>query len=268
MISFTKGLDLRLHVPLLLHSVIAQTTISLLKVNLSYRAIELGLPVIWIGVISATFAIVPIFIGLWIGRFIDRGNDALAVWIGSSVMLVACAGFVALPSNAVTLLLANITLGLGHMFFMPGGQMVCERSGAAGGARELAFGNYMVANALGAGLGPLVLGVLAGNARIPDTTLLFQVGLAGAVVTAAMAFLMRPALKSDKARGAHAVMPVGELLRQPGMMIAICASVMTIVTADLMTIYLPLLGIERGIDASHIGLALTIRAISTMVSRL
>ena len=33
-----------------------------MRVTTSYRAIELDLPVIWIGVIAATFAILPIFL--------------------------------------------------------------------------------------------------------------------------------------------------------------------------------------------------------------
>ena len=87
-------------VPLLLNTLMVQTVVSITRVTTSYRAVELELPVIWIGVISAAFAIVPLGIAVWVGRFIDRGNDALAAWIGASV-LVAGGVLVAQSSDAM-----------------------------------------------------------------------------------------------------------------------------------------------------------------------
>src|SRR5215469_7954697 len=49
-------IDWRLLAPLLANSVIVQATIGILRVTTSYRTLELGLPVIWLGVISASFA--------------------------------------------------------------------------------------------------------------------------------------------------------------------------------------------------------------------
>ncbi len=268
MTAIEPRLNLRLHIPLLFHAVFAQTTIGLVKINLSYRALELGWPKLWIGLIAATFAVVPIFIGLWVGRFIDRGHDALAVWIGSACTLIGCALFAFLPSTALNLLGANVVLGFGHMFFMAGSQIVCERSGAGGDRRDLAFGNYMVANAIGAGLGPMVLGLFGGTGAIPDTTLLFYVGFGGAILTMIVALMMRPAPARPKGAAQKKVLPLRELLRTPGLVMFIFASVMTITSHDLLNIYLPLLGTERQIDASQIGLALTLRAAATMVSRL
>jgi len=46
------------------------------------------------------------------------------------------------------------------------------------------------------------------------------------------------------------------------------ASVVTVTASDLLVIYLPLLGAERNIDASHIGLLLTVRSAAALVARI
>src|SRR5919106_5592299 len=84
-----QDLDWRLLAPLLINVVFTHVVIAVVRVSTSYRSIELDLNVAWLGAISAAFAILPIFIALKVGRFIDRGHDAHAAWIGATVMLVA-----------------------------------------------------------------------------------------------------------------------------------------------------------------------------------
>jgi hypothetical protein len=60
--------DYALLVPLLLSSFLVQTVTSLVRVTISYRAVELGLSIVWLGLIAATFAIFPILIAVRIGR--------------------------------------------------------------------------------------------------------------------------------------------------------------------------------------------------------
>ena len=70
--------------PLLVHVVVMHVVVGVVRVTLSYRTVELGLPVIWPGIIAAGFAILPVFFAVQIGRYIDRGHDAHAAWIGSA----------------------------------------------------------------------------------------------------------------------------------------------------------------------------------------
>jgi len=74
-------IDRRLLVPVLANSVVIHAVVAILRVTTSYRAVELDLSIVWLGVISATYAIFPIFLAVWVGRFIDRGNDAVTLWI-------------------------------------------------------------------------------------------------------------------------------------------------------------------------------------------
>jgi predicted MFS family arabinose efflux permease len=262
-----QGLDYRLHVPLLVHAAGIQTVVSMIRVTTSYRALELELPVVWLGIISGAFALLPVFLAVSVGRFIDRGNDAKACWIGNGLMLAGCTGIAASPPSALPLLAFNVVLGIGHLFLMASHQMLCVRS-AREGSRELAFGNFLVAAAIGHGLGPFLVGWMAGAARIPPTQLLFEVALAGIAAMLLVSFSLRPAARAGPHAEQRDVVPVSELLRTRGLLTLLMASVITITAQDLVVIYLPLLGTERGIDASHIGMLLTVRSAAVMVARL
>src|SRR4029077_10228065 len=117
--------DHRLLVPLLLNSAIIQAVFTIERVTTSYRAIELDLAVIWLGVISAVFALLPIFLAVWVGRFLDRGNDAQAAWIGCGLLVVCCAGFRFSAGSVTTLLLLTVLLGISNLFVMASQQMLC-----------------------------------------------------------------------------------------------------------------------------------------------
>ena len=79
---------------------VEQVVITIVRIATTYRAVELDLSVVWLGVITAVYAVLPIVIGVPIGRFIDRGYDAATTWIGAGLLIVGCAGFVLFPNLA------------------------------------------------------------------------------------------------------------------------------------------------------------------------
>lgn len=258
-------IDLTLYVPLLLNTAAVQTFVSITRVTTSYRAVELELPMIWIGIISAAFAILPLGMAVWVGRFIDRGNDALAAWIGASLLVLACAGFVVWPS-AVGLFVSTAVLGVGQLFMIAGQQMVCIRS-VQPGRIEQAFGNYMVANAIGQALGPYLVGVIGGGVTLPPTRPLFLMAVMVAALGLAFALALRPDRTKREAAETAAPLPISTLLRTPGLFALLTLSVISVTGGDLIVIYLPLLGTERHIDVEDIGLLLTLRAAASIVAR-
>lgn len=260
-----RDIDWALLAPLLVHVVVTHVVVLVVRVTISYRTVELGLPAVWLGVISAGFAILPIFTALQIGRYIDRGHDAHAAWIGSALTLAACVALWAWPESALLLLAFTILLGTGHMFLMASQQMLAVRSATLRG-REAAFGHYMVAVAIGQGLGPFLVGWVGGAVTVPATGPLFALGVVTGAVCMAVAVAIRPA-PQEKGPGEAPTVPLIELLRRPGMFAVLVSSVVTVTAGDLLVIYLPLLGAERDIDASHIGLLLTVRSLAALVAR-
>ncbi len=262
-----SDINFRLLIPLLLSAVAVQVVVAIVRVTTSYRVVELDLPVIWLGIISAAYAILPALIALWLGRFIDRGHDALATWIGAVLTVVACAGLLVSGASKAMLLAFTAVLGIGNLFAIVSQQILCVRCSRMH-SRESVFGNYMVACAVGQGLGPLIVGWAGGDATVPPTQFLFAAGLAASVVGLAFAFAIRPARHRGGSQRGKEPTPVRELLRLPGLWSVMLASVITVTAADLIVIYLPLLGAERMIDVNAIGGLLTARAVASMVARL
>lgn len=262
-----NDIDYRLLVPLLMVTGLEQAIAAIVRIATSYRAIELDLSTVWIGVIAAAYSAFPIVMAVQIGRFIDRGNDALTIWIGSFVVAGSSALFLLSP-NPVAMLVITAVIGSGHTMLMASQQMLCVRSARTPYAREAVFGNYMVAGALGQGLGPYIVGWAGGTSTVPPTQLLFTIACGCAVTSLIFALTIRRNPDRPKRALDEKPVPIAELLRIPGLIPVVAAGVIMISAMDILLIYVPLLGAERGIDVKDIGLLLTVRAVSAMVARL
>jgi MFS family permease len=239
--------------------------VSIVRVTTSYRAVELGLSVVWLGVISAAIAVLPMLLAVTVGRYIDRGNLTQTARIGAVLIAVACGGFAAWPSLAGLLLFTAI-LGLGHLMLVISQQVLCTTDPTSG-ALERMIGNYMVANAVGQGVGPYIVGFVGGDASIPPTQLLFLLGFIGSALMVASAFALQPAGPQTIRKGTDPPMPLGEILRLPGLLVMLFVGVTVVSAQDLIVVYLPYLGAERGLAAEVVGTLLAARAIASVVSR-
>jgi predicted MFS family arabinose efflux permease len=246
---------------------IEQTVVAIIRVSTSYRAVELGLSVVWIGTITAVYALLPIMVGVQVGRFIDRGHDAVTTWLATGLLVFACAGFVLFPNLPALFVFTAIT-GTAHLMLNISQQVLCTKCGSGPGAMERAVGNYMVANAVGQGLGPYIVGLAGGAAHLPPTQLLFKIAAGGAVLSFASALLIRPGPKAERRVQRGTPPPLRELLFTPGLTTIMLVSVVTVVAQDLIVVYLPLLGAERHMSVDTVGMLLTVRAAASMLSRL
>ena len=52
-----RDIDWTLLAPLLAHVIVTHVAVLVVRVTVSYRTIELGLPALWLGIISASFAV-------------------------------------------------------------------------------------------------------------------------------------------------------------------------------------------------------------------
>ncbi len=242
------------------------SVISIVRVTTSYRAIELGLSAAWIGIITAAFAILPVFLALKVGRAIDRGNDIIMVRSGTAMLVVACAGIALVPS-IYALLLFTAILGIGHLLLSIGVQVLCAQQPGPG-VMERTLGNYMIATAVGQGAGPAIVGWVGGSAAIPPTQPLFWIGLATAVLAFLGSLFLQSGYKPSPQASGSKPMPVREIIRSPGFTVIFFVSVVTVVAQDLIVVYLPLMGTERNIAVDVIGSLLAVRAFAAVVSRI
>jgi predicted MFS family arabinose efflux permease len=245
--------------------VLEQTVVSIVRVTTTYRAVELDLSVVWLGVISAAIAILPLLFAVAVGRYIDRGNETRTAAIGAGILCVACGGF-ALWSSLLGLLLFTAVLGLGHMMLVISQQVLCATDPTPG-ALERNIGNYMVSNAIGQAIGPYIIGAVGGDASVPPTQGLFWAAFIGSFVMFAAALMLRVGgprkLRVDKGEPT----PLREILRMPGLWVILFVGVTVVSAQDLIVVYLPFLGTERGMTVEVVGWLLAARAVSSVSSR-
>jgi predicted MFS family arabinose efflux permease len=164
-------------------------------------------------------------------------------------------------------MIVTALMGIGHLMLMASHQMLCVRASGPH-TMESVFGNYMVAGAVGQAIGPYVVGWAGGSATMPPTQYLFGVGFVISIVALFVALAMRPGPEREHAEAQSELVPIGKLLRMPGLLTVVVAGVILVSGSDVVLIYVPLLGSERNIDVADIGLLLTVRAAASMVARL
>jgi len=258
-------MNYRFVLPLMITAVLEQTVVSIVRVTTSYRAVELGLSVIWLGVISGAIAILPFIFAVTVGRYIDRGNEARTAAIGAGILCLACGGF-ALWSSLAGLLLFTAVLGLGHLMLVIAQQVLCATDQRPG-ALERNIGNYMVANAVGQGLVPYVVGWVGGDASVPPTQWLFTAAFVASFLMFAAALMLRPAGPRKPKVEKGGPMPLRDILRLPGLGVILFVGVTVVSAQDLIVVYLPFVGAERGLAVEVVGWLLAARAVSSVASR-
>lgn len=251
---------------LLTHSVLIQAITFLARPAASYQAIALDAPTAIVGVVGAAFALVPLALAVPAGSAVDRFGSRPIVIAGSVAALAGTLSLWLFESSLWALLVGMALLGTGHLGCILGQQAaVGER--ASGRALDASFGRYSFATSIGQVIGPLVIAAIGGNAETPDVRPMFLVASIGAFALTALSpwFGTRRTGSAD-----HSIerVPVLQLLRMPGFIRAVSTSAIVVSAIDVVTIYLPVLGAERGINAATVGALLALRAGTSMASRL
>ncbi|GAB3570704.1 MFS transporter [Amycolatopsis endophytica] len=251
---------------LLAHSVLTQAVTFVLRPATSYRALELDVPPGWLGVLSGSFALVPLVLALPAGHLVDRVGERRLMVTGALLMTAAGAAFLTLGGSVPGLIASSVLLGAGHLCAVVGQQAMVANT-TASARMDSAFGYYTFAASLGQAFGPLLIVAFGGSQAIPHTTPIFRGAtvIAVALLACSLAVRTRPSTMAEKAAGP---ITVTALLRLPGLFRALMISCVVLAAVDISLVYLPALGAERGIASGVIGVLLGLRATASMVSRL
>ena len=258
--SRSDGL-LRLYAAVLL----SHAVIQLVRPATSYRALEIGADGRAIGVITAAFALLPVFIAVSLGRVTDRAPASWLLLPGMLMMALA-AVCIGLSGQIWQLVLWTSVLGLGHLAAMIGAQTLVANTASN---PDRGFGHFTVATSIGQLLGPALGGVLAGNSAAPDVTPALLVAGGIGVVAALVLVNLAPAGRVPH-HGVRAPghVPLFSLLRTPAVTPSILASLAALSAVDLVTSFLPVVGQQYGIGAATVGWLLAIRGGFSIISRL
>ncbi|MPY61836.1 MFS transporter [Streptomyces spongiae] len=245
----------------------AQGAVSMARPAVSYRALALGADERAVGVIAGVYALLPLFAAVPLGRRTDHGRCAPLLPVGVVLISGGCV-FSGLADSLLAMAAWSGVMGLGHLSFVIGAQSIVARQSAPH-EQDRNFGHFTIGASLGQLVGPIAAGALIGGAdRAGTSALALLVAGAGAAVafTSLWRIERRTAPKSRAAQGER--VPVHRILRTRGVPAGIFISLAVLSATDVLTAYLPVVGEERGIAPSVIGLLLSLRAAATIACRL
>lgn len=235
----------------------------------SYRALEIGMSASELGLVAAAFAIAPVLLALSIGRTVDRVGP-YPFLVASALGLAVSIGAIAIVGSPAALLLSIAVLGLSQLAYVVANQtLIGSRSHAA--AFDGRYGHLSFMASFGQLLGPAAAGLIV-TAGGPDGLVIalgFGAVLALGALPVVIGLRRRDHGGSVRSPAVDAVrQPVISILRMPGMMPAMLASLTVLATMDILVVYLPALGEERGLSVATVGALLAVRAGASMASRL
>ena len=257
---------------LLAHAFFLQAAVYLVRPATSYKALELGVDPGLLGLVVASFSILPVFLAVFIGRAADRGKERHILLVGAALLIISGAGLLFAAPSLPALLGWNLLLGVGHLMSLLGEQS--RLASATNRNMDRVFGFYTMVTAVAQTVAPLLLGVLGGTAVAPDTSVLLLAYLVGAGgVLATGVFMARHGGTRSTSGVPKAPVKLRTALRvQPAarntLVASIGLSMMVLCTIDLLQVYLPALAVERGISTQAVGMLLALRAAATVLSRL
>ena len=235
----------------------------------SYRLLALGAGPREVGYVAATFAVVPVFLAIPLGRFADRRRSETLLVFGSVLLAVACAAL-AFGASVWALAAASVVLGVGHLSLMLGVQNAIAAE-SHDDQHDARFGVFTAVVSAGQLVGPLLGGAIlsGGGALRPATTVaLLAAGGLGVVgvICAARASLLHPSSFDPPQPVLHGT--IRRMMRTRGVPAGILASVAVLSCVDVLTAYLPVLGQRTGIAPGVVGALLALRAAASIASRL
>ena len=235
--------------------------------------IAVGGDAVEVGLVTAAYALLPLAIAVSLGRFTDRA--ARIAWLAGlgSVVLAVGGLFLAGAGGLLGLALASTVVGVGHLLCMVAAQALIARHSRPEHL-DRDFGWFTAAASLGQLAGPLISGAVLADASGPALLAATSTALLIAGVIAALGALpllplarLRPPRRTAEQRAAPPV-PTRDLLRRPRMPSALLTSLALLTAVDILTAYLPLIAESRGISPMLVGVLLSLRAGSSLLSRL
>lgn len=245
----------------------AQGAVSMARPAVSYRALALGADERAIGVIAGVYALLPLFAAVPLGRRTDQGRCAPLLPVGVVLISGGCA-MSGLADSLWAMAIWSGVMGLGHLCFVIGAQSLVARQSAPH-EQDRNFGHFTIGASLGQLIGPIAAGALIGGRDMAGTSTLalLVAGAGGAVaLTSLWRIERRTTAESREEQGDR--VPVRRILRARGVPAGIFISLAVLSATDILTAYLPVVGEQRGIAPSVIGLLLSLRAAATIACRL
>jgi MFS family permease len=254
---------------LLINVALAQASIYVMRPMITYRAIENGASSFEIGVIASIYALLPLLVAVPMGRWVGRLGE-MPLLVAGSLSFIALGIAFAFLNNVIAIALATAVAGVAHLSNVAASQaMVASRSPVH--LQDHNFGYFSFSTSLGHTVGPVIGGLIAGSSGVlPESSTSAFVFASIVAALSLLPFLFFKGLaevKSKAERDAAGSIKARDVMRRPGIKPAIWTSLAVASTNDVLVVILPLVGTEFGISPVTIGVILSLRSGSAMISR-
>ena len=232
------------------------------RVLLTLYALELGAQPFAVGILAATFSLLPMLFSWQVGKFSDRFGSRWLLMVGT----VGGAFGMLLPYGVSGLPAIYIAGVMNGLLFAFSGVCLQNLVGLLSNPKTSAknFSNYSMLISLTGFIGPLLAGFsvdLSGHA----VACLYLVLLS--LVPAALLLIWGGTLPTGS-RTAHRAGSVRDMLAESGLWRVLATSSLVVTGIDLFQVYVPIYGNEVGLSASAIGIVLAMFSIAAFVVRM
>ena len=237
---------------------------------ISYKLLELHSNSFTVGSFGALYALFPLLLAIPLGRWINQFGEGRFIALGTLVIALSTC-VLAMAHNKVEMIFLVALLGTSQLLCMTGAQALFANRTAQKNYENY-FGYYTFSAALGQLIGPVVGAVVSGSSGIlpHSTSSAFYASAAIALLGLIPLFFgmpMKPTF-SVTAKSSRENASVKRLLSNPGMLVAMYASLAVSSTVDVLVVFLPVFGKEKGFSSGAIGVILALRAAASMLSRI
>ena len=254
----------------LINSVAIQASTYLARPMISYKLLELHSSSFTVGAFGALYALFPLILAIPLGRWINQLGEGRFIAFGT-LSIALSTWLLGITQNKIGMVFLVAILGTAQLLCMAGAQAIFANR-TPRSKYENYFGYYTFSAALGQLIGPLIGASVSGSGGIlPKST---SAAFYTSAVIAALGIIpliakmpMKPTydVSAEKSRNSASL---ARLLSNPGMLTAMFASLAVSSTVDVLVVFLPVFGKEKGFSSGAIGVILALRAAASMLSRI
>ncbi len=237
---------------LILLLVIGHVSFGGARLAISLQALHLGATAVTVGLLMSLLMLVPTFVAIHVGRWVDRAGYARpTLWSLAAIVLgqLCAAAFGSIAGLAAASVLVGTGFTLAHVAI---NNAVGHIAGPGG--RTLAFGLLAVGYSVSGLLGPMLSGAAIDRLGYAPTFLLLALVAAAAATCLSGAPTMQLAPVPRPLPGAASRTGVMDLLRLPRLRAVLVVSSLVAAGWDLFTFLVPLQGARGGLSATAIGM--------------
>ncbi|WP_249869195.1 MFS transporter [Oceanobacillus saliphilus] len=237
--------------------------VSAVRPMTSLFAEDLGASVLEIGVITAFYSIMPIFIAIVTGRFIDKFGEKLPLVLGTIGVTLALILPYLIP-ELYMLYICLILLGGSQFLALVSVQNGIAKFATSGVKQDKAIGTFSLFTSIGNTIGPLIGGFVSEHRGFQDTY--FILSIISIVSLVCGILVIQKKSQTDK-KNIESI-SVKKIVSIKGLKRIIIVSMINLAALDLFYVYYPLYANSQGFSPSKIGLIIMFMALASVIARL